>query len=243
MRKKIYSTKKQDTQYFANMCTIDGTEEIYKGFNDWLLEKYGVTSDDMTDDDYDMYYDEYRADAITSCFNSEEEALVNATQDISEDDSEDAEPVEAFTTYEDWLEPPEQEEPEDMSEFQEVIEVYIDADIVMEDNGMGWEYEDDNWARNPKDPKGSYYSEEVRNLQINDYVGIIEDIDVLLQEVLPAQTGTFHIKGLAHLVYNISGVQYTVDRDGEPTYYEDSSTIRFDVANSYIDDFTIDKVQ
>ena len=31
-------------------------------FNDWLFEKYGVFSDDMTDDDYDMFYAEYEAE-------------------------------------------------------------------------------------------------------------------------------------------------------------------------------------
>lgn len=25
-------------------------------FNEWLLNTYGITSDDMTDDDYDAYY-------------------------------------------------------------------------------------------------------------------------------------------------------------------------------------------
>lgn len=28
-------------------------------FNEWLLSKYGITSDDMTDEDYDLYYEQY----------------------------------------------------------------------------------------------------------------------------------------------------------------------------------------
>lgn len=32
------------------------------GFNEWLLNKYNVTSDDMTDDDYDTYYAEYETE-------------------------------------------------------------------------------------------------------------------------------------------------------------------------------------
>ena len=29
-------------------------------FNEWLLKQYGITSDDLTDDDYDMYYAQYQ---------------------------------------------------------------------------------------------------------------------------------------------------------------------------------------
>lgn len=29
-------------------------------FNEYLLEQYGITADDMTDDDYDAFYEEYR---------------------------------------------------------------------------------------------------------------------------------------------------------------------------------------
>ena len=29
-------------------------------FNEWLLSTYGITSDDMTDDDYDAYYELWR---------------------------------------------------------------------------------------------------------------------------------------------------------------------------------------
>lgn len=30
-------------------------------FNEWLLKNFGVTSDDMTDDDYDMWYEQYES--------------------------------------------------------------------------------------------------------------------------------------------------------------------------------------
>lgn len=35
-------------------------------FNEWLLKTYGITSDNMTDDDYDVFYkmyEEYRTEA------------------------------------------------------------------------------------------------------------------------------------------------------------------------------------
>lgn len=30
-----------------------------KDFNEWLYDKYGIFNDDLTDDDYDAYYNEY----------------------------------------------------------------------------------------------------------------------------------------------------------------------------------------
>ena len=28
-------------------------------FNEWMLKQYGIAGDDLTDDDYDMMYEEY----------------------------------------------------------------------------------------------------------------------------------------------------------------------------------------
>lgn len=43
---------------------ITSGEDI--GFNEWLLQNYGVTSDDMTDEDYDAAYDDYM-NYVNSC--------------------------------------------------------------------------------------------------------------------------------------------------------------------------------
>ncbi len=32
----------------------------YLCFSEWLEQKYGIGHDDLTDDDYDMYYAEYQ---------------------------------------------------------------------------------------------------------------------------------------------------------------------------------------
>lgn len=34
------------------------------GFNEWLLENYGITADDMTDEDYDDWYEYYQRSVI-----------------------------------------------------------------------------------------------------------------------------------------------------------------------------------
>ncbi len=38
-----------------------------KTFNEYLLDTYGITSDDMTDEDYDTYYDEYKKQCSVEC--------------------------------------------------------------------------------------------------------------------------------------------------------------------------------
>ena len=56
-------TEEECIEYINNH--LDMSLELYweekkeMGFNDWLLEKYGITSDDMTDEDYDDFYAEY----------------------------------------------------------------------------------------------------------------------------------------------------------------------------------------
>lgn len=30
------------------------------GFNEWLYQRLGIFSDDMTDEDYDMYWEQYQ---------------------------------------------------------------------------------------------------------------------------------------------------------------------------------------
>lgn len=63
MRRVIYSTSKvKHPDFFANMCNIVGTEELTSmEFSDYVEDTYGKDINDLTDDEYDEYYREYRA--------------------------------------------------------------------------------------------------------------------------------------------------------------------------------------
>lgn len=62
MRRFIYSTKEvKDHRFFANMCNITGTEEITSmEFSDYVKDNYGLELEDLSDEDYEMYFQEYR---------------------------------------------------------------------------------------------------------------------------------------------------------------------------------------
>lgn len=62
MRRVIYSTNKiKNPKFFANMCNITGTEEITSmEFSDYVKDNYGVELEDLSDEDYEMYFQEYR---------------------------------------------------------------------------------------------------------------------------------------------------------------------------------------
>ena len=62
MRRVIYSTGEVKTpKFFANMCNITGTEEIAPiEFSDYVVENYGKDLEDLSDEEYDTYFQEYR---------------------------------------------------------------------------------------------------------------------------------------------------------------------------------------
>ena len=63
MRRLIYCTSKiKHPKYFANMCNIVGTEQVYPiEFEDYVLEKYGYEPSELSDEEFDKYFDEYRS--------------------------------------------------------------------------------------------------------------------------------------------------------------------------------------
>ena len=60
MRRELYSTS--EPKFFANMCNIDGTEDITgETFEDWLYRTHEIQESELSDSDYDSYFDEYRS--------------------------------------------------------------------------------------------------------------------------------------------------------------------------------------
>lgn len=63
MRRQIYSTDKvkKAPGFFANMCNITGSEETFPiQFEDYMKENYDIDVDDLSDDEFDKYFQEYR---------------------------------------------------------------------------------------------------------------------------------------------------------------------------------------
>lgn len=138
-----------------------------------------------------------------------------------------------------YLDVPDVTEPEEASDSQFIIELDLDADITMQDD-MSWTYADESypWATNPERRSGDWYSDDPKEF-VDTPEGIVEDTDILLQTVLPVTPGDYHISGQVTLVFDITGAQYTIGPDDEPEYVDNSATIRFNVEESRIDNFTL----
>ena len=104
-----------------------------------------------------------------------------------------------------WLTPPEHDDPIGHEDSEELIEVEINQVITVDVDG-DYEWDDDTyvWAS----PDGS--NEEWRSedgVYIDDKVGVVEHIDDLIIPNVPTRPGKYRVTGLAELIYDVSGIQ------------------------------------
>lgn len=161
----------------------------------------------------------------------------------------EGEEIEAAYVPEPSLDPPEYDEPEQLEDGFEQIEIPFDCIIRL--NEDGWDYEDEtyDWAAGP-DRNGSWYSEY--GVFLGDKGTMVECIDDMLMTRLPEGSGRFRISGTAILVFNVSGIdKYSdfegLDEDGDPSFNETYDTeyadSRFDIQQSTIEDFNYEPLK
>ena len=73
MRRTIYSTKNiKHPEFFANMCNITGSEEVFPvEFEQYMQDKYKIDVNDLDDEEFDYYFEKYRA-SVDDEFNDNE---------------------------------------------------------------------------------------------------------------------------------------------------------------------------
>ena len=126
----------------------------------------------------------------------------------------------AFNDLEDqYLSPPEYDDPIEHEDSEELIEIELDQIITVDVDG-NYEWDDDTyvWAS----PDGS--NEEWRSedgVYIDDKVGVVEHIDDLIIPNVPTRPGKYRITGLAELVYDVSGIQEYRTEYGPDDYDSD----------------------
>lgn len=118
-----------------------------------------------------------------------------------------------------WLTPPEYDDPIEHEDSEELIEVEINQVITVDVDG-DYEWEDDTyvWAS----PDGS--NEEWRSedgVYIDDKVGVVEHIDDLIIPNVPTRPGKYRVTGLAELIYDVSGIQEYRTEYGPDDYDSD----------------------
>ena len=118
-----------------------------------------------------------------------------------------------------WLTPPEYDDPIEHEDSEELIEVEINQVITVDVDG-DYEWDDDTyvWAS----PDGS--NEEWRSedgVYIDDKVGVVEHIDDLIIPNVPTRPGKYRVTGLAELIYDVSGIQEYRTEYGPDDYDSD----------------------
>ena len=140
----------------------------------------------------------------------------------------------------------EYDEPVELEDSEEIIEVDIDVDIYVEDDGeILYENEekrsDYNWASS--DLRGGSWS-------MNDYPSIVirnpddvaDDIMDIIYPNIPTRPGRYHISGTAELYYDISGLLTYGDPFGimhDEDIISDNLEVNFNYGKSYIDNLEI----
>lgn len=118
-----------------------------------------------------------------------------------------------------YLSPPEYDDPIEHEDSQELIEVELDQVITVDVDG-DYEWDDDTyvWAS----PDGS--NEEWRSedgVYVDDKVGVVEHIDDLIIPNVPTRPGKYRVTGLAELIYDVSGIQEYRTEYGPDDYDSD----------------------
>ncbi|MBQ3185920.1 MAG: hypothetical protein IJB54_08080 [Firmicutes bacterium] len=145
------------------------------------------------------------------------------------------------------LDPPEDNSWEELDSGDEVIELTLDAIVHIDENGS-WEYDDTNypWAASPDNKRGDWYTDKY-SVYIGDKTSIVEYVDELLEPMMPAKEGEYHIKGDVTLVFSVEGIEVKRDyfwderhgADYDEEAYTDDAETSFLYDKSHIKNFEI----
>ena len=250
---------------------LDMNPEFRNNFEeavDFFYEDYPATVEltDEVDEDYDTLYKAYVKETgslyqqtpgiVYIDINWDSGEILQALQETAEaigieqytDNIESSESVEGdtFSQLEDqYLSPPEYDDPIEHEDSQELIEVELDQVITVDVDG-DYEWDDDTyvWAS----PDGS--NEEWRSedgVYIDDKVGVVEHIDDLITPNVPTRPGKYRVTGLAKLIYDVSGIQEYRTNYGPDDYESDIDTdhavVAFNFSQSTVENLKITPVR
>lgn len=124
------------------------------------------------------------------------------------------------------------------------IQMHLDADIQLTEES--WNYVDTTypWAASSDEVrKGVWYTTiEDTEVYLGDRVDMVQYTDELLATLLPDVPGIYHIAGDVDLTFIISGLVEFNNEYDDSTYIEtDWADVEFDIGNSSISNFKIDK--
>lgn len=257
----------------TSSTVLDSNTEFRENFEeavDIFYEEYPATVEltDEQDEDYDTLYKAYvretgvlysvkpgvvyididwdSSDILQALEETAEAIGIEHYPDPLDVDASESIQGDAFSSLEDqYLTPPEYDDPIEHEDSQELIEVELDQVITVDVDG-DYEWDDDTyvWAS----PDGS--NEEWRSedgVYIDDKVGVVEHIDDLIIPNVPTRPGKYRVTGLAKLIYDVSGIQEYRTNYGPDDYESDIDTdhavVAFNFSQSTVENLKITPVR
>ena len=156
-----------------------------------------------------------------------------------------------YTDYSDPRLQPDEYDPEELHEIDEILLTLDRVDIVVDPYG-DWFYKDDRcpWARNTQNSEGNWYSSRY-GVFIGDPDDIVEDFDSIIESYIPVDAGTYELSCKCDLLYEIENIEsittYESGEDGSLDSYEDIYTdnakVYLNHNQSYVYDVDITNVE
>ena len=135
------------------------------------------------------------------------------------------------------LEPPEY--PDNRYDMEDTLEFAFDLTITVDDTGY-YEYSEESkkdFVGEGRD--GAWMGDEYFGYLVCDPNTLEEQLDELITHMIPEKAGTYKIKGVAHLVYDIEGVEPETDDE----VFFNSGEVSFNFAKSSVDSFKWEPVK
>ena len=139
------------------------------------------------------------------------------------------------------LDPPEYDDPVEEDPIQEICEFSFDVVVILDKDG-GWDYENNDYsfAANPDDKQGDWYTYE-DHIYLTDQTGMVEDLDDLIEPMMPAGPGKYRIQGDATMVFDVDNLYayYDYYRDGsyDKELLKDDAEVTFNYQESKVENF------
>jgi len=196
--------------------SYDGMSELGDAL-DPIVQKY----------DSDAYFD-MEDPGLMSAFLAPGSIKIKASEDI--EDGVDV--IQAVYNVPDHDLEPDEEEPVELDDDEAVIDVSLDADVEIDEDG-NWDFTDTQY---PWVSDQTFYLEDGgAQIYLADKLSVVEDVCDIIEPLLPAEPGVYHVSGFPNLIYNITNkISY---KDSDYEYEPEDVKVSFDLSKSYVEQF------
>ena len=127
---------------------------------------------------------------------------------------------------------PDEEEPIELDDDEAIIDVALDADVEIKEDGY-WDFTDTQY---PWVSDQTFYLEDGgAQIYLADKISVVEDVCDVIEPLLPAEPGVYHVSGFPNLIYNITNrISY---KDSDYAYEPENVNVEFDLSKSYVEQF------